>query len=179
MTRLVWGVTGLILLLPGRAAAQLRLMEAEFDASAGYSIVNATAWVAPGQLTSSSKLAYGGDARVFVAQLGRIKLGLEAGHHNFWSFRAIYTPNLVLGDVNADQVSAVLRLPLGRFNVDVGGGAQIFDEFTDAALHGAVRYAVPLKPQVSMPIGLRADVIFDGHTILAPLLVTIGFSLQP
>jgi len=61
----------------------------------------------------------------------------------------------------------------------VGGGAQFFDGFTDVGLQGAIRYAIPVNERLSIPIGVRADLILDSTTPLLPVMITAGFEIRP
>ena len=175
------GLTGALMLPAQRAAAQgFSLTDVEFHFGAGYSIVNATAWLGGGALVDDNRLASGGDGLLIFYQSGRFRLGAEVGYHYYWSYRAIFGTNGVIRDVDADHVSLFARvLPFSRLSLDVGGGPQFFDGFTDLGLQGALRYAIPVNEHLSIPIGVRADLILDANSTLLPVILTAGFAIKP
>jgi hypothetical protein len=177
----VIGLAGALTLLPARATAQgLSLGDVEFDGGVGYSFVNVTAWLAGGTLVSDNRLASGGDGRVIFFNSGPFRLGAEVGYHYYWSYRAIFGTSGVIRDVDADHISLVARVLITpRLSLDVGGGAQFFDGFTDVGLQGAIRYAIPVNERLSIPIGVRADLILDSTTALLPVMLTAGFAIRP
>ena len=177
----VIGLAGALALPLGGAHGQgLSLTDVEFDAGVGYSIVNANAWLGGGTLLTSNRLASGGDGRVIFYSAGAFRLGAEVGYHYYWSFQAIFGANAVIRNVDADHVSLVVRVQAtSRITLDVGGGIQFFDGFKDPGLQGALRYAIPVNEHVSIPIGVRADVILDSSTTLVPVIFTAGFALKP
>jgi hypothetical protein len=171
----------LLALLPYGAHAQFRIMEVEFEAGVGYTGVNEQAWVTSnGSLLGSHRTASGGDVRVFLVPLGPIRIGAEAGYHFFWSYQAIFGTRLVVGHVDADHVSLVARVePVSRLVLEVGGGIQFFDEFRDPGFQAAVHYYIPINPHLSMPIGVRGDLVLDSATKMFAVVATAGFSLRP
>ena len=175
-----FGMAGALLVPSGHAIAQgFSLTDVEFDAGAGYSFVNAQAWLAGGTLLTEHRLASGGDGRVIFFTSGPFRLGFEVGYHYYWSYEAIFGTNAVIRDVDADHMSLVARVTTGRLSLDLGGGAQFFDGFTDPGLQGAIRYAIPVNERLSIPLGVRADLIFDSNAKLLPVMVTGGFSIRP
>ena len=174
------GLAGALTLPLNRAAAQgLALTDVEFEFGAGYSAVNAQAWLAGGALVSDNRLASGGDGRVIFFSTGPLRAGLEVGYHYYWSYKAIFGSNGVIRDVDADHVSLVGRvLPTPRLSFDIGAGVQFFDGFSDIGLQGAIRYAIPVSEHLSVPIGVRGDLILDRNATLFPVMLTAGFAIR-
>ena len=174
------GLAGLVAFPAGGHGQTVGLKDGELELGGGVPIVNADAWVAPGSLLSDNRRTYGGAGRVFLFDLGPLHAGVELGHFNYWSYRAAFASTGVRADVEADQVGIVTRLVVSpRFGVDLGASVQLFEGFTDAGVHTAVHYAIPIKPEVSIPIGVRAALILDGHATLIPIMVTAGIALKP
>lgn len=152
----------------------------EIEGGVGYTSVDAQKWSETiSDLDDWNTTAYFGGARVFFARAGSLRVGAEAGYtHFFW----YTTPGAGYGITyrpHATRVGPVVRAALTpRIAADVGVAAYMFPDGTVAGANASLGYFIPAGRRLSVPVKLRADVVFASVTTVASIGATVGLSYR-
>lgn len=115
--------------------------------------------------------------RVFFADIGAARLGVEVGYQYLYFYEAPYI-GFLDRDIDAMRYAAVLRYPLaGRFMVEAGAGIYSFEGGSVFSTLGAIGLDLSVAPRIAVPIRVRADMVFD-DALTVPLGATIGLALR-
>jgi hypothetical protein len=171
---------------PTRAAAPQAapVVEAKYvleaEGGVGTTFVDKQKWsgtISP--LSDWNTTAYAGNARLFFARLGSLRIGAEAGYNYFWWYTTGAAGTPYTYGPHATRVGPVVRAGLGRrMAVDGGAAAYIFPGGTDYGVNAALGYFIPVGRQLSLPIKVRGDLVFDPSTTLASVLMLVGLSYR-
>ncbi len=152
----------------------------EIEGGAGVSLVDKQKWsgtISP--LDDWNTTAYVGGGRLLFARFGALRLGAEAGYHYFWWYTTSAAGYPITREPHATAVGPVVRASLGpRLALDGGAAAYLFPGGTDLGVNGALGYFVPAGRRWSLPVKVRADVVFDASTTLLAVVGLVGVSYR-
>lgn len=171
---------------PARAAAPkaVPVVEAkyllEIEGGVGYTSVDAQAWSETiSDLDDWNTMAFLGSARLFFARAGKLRVGAEAGYSHFFWYTTSAAGYAITYRPHATRVGPVVRAALSpRIAADVGVAAYLFPDGGIAGANASLGYFIPAGRQLSVPVKLRADVVFASATALASIGATIGLSYR-
>jgi len=171
---------------PARAAAPkaVPVVEAkyvlEIEGGVGYTSVDAQKWSETiSDLDDWNTTAYFGGARLFFTRAGGLRVGAEAGYSHFFWYTTSAAGYAITYRPHATRVGPVIRAALGpRIAADVGVAAYLFPDGGVAGANASLGYFIPAGRQLSVPVKLRADVVFASAATLASIGATIGLSYR-
>jgi hypothetical protein len=115
--------------------------------------------------------------RVFFADLGAARLGVEVGYQYLYFYEAPFI-GFLDRDIDAMRYAAVLRYPLaGRLIVEAGAGIHSFEGGSVFSTLGALGVDLSVAPRIAVPIRARADFVID-DALTIPVGATIGLALR-
>jgi hypothetical protein len=165
---------------PATKAAAAPRFVLEVEGGAGYTSVDAQKWsetITP--LEDWNTTAYLGGARLFFARAGSLRLGAEAGYNYFFWYTTTGAGYGITYEPHATRVGPVVRASLSpRVAADAGVAAYIFPDGTVLGANAAVGYFIPAGPRLSIPVRVRADVVFASVTMVASVTGTVGLSYR-
>lgn len=115
--------------------------------------------------------------RVFFADLGPARFGVEVGYQYLYFYEAPYIGYLDR-DIDAMRYAAVLRFSApGSVVFETGAGVYSFDGGSVFSALGAAGLDFALTDKVSIPIRARADIVLD-DALTIPVGATLGLSIR-
>lgn len=152
----------------------------EIEGGVGYTSVDAQKWsetISP--LNDWNTTAYLGSARLLFTRVGSLRVGAEAGYSHFFWYTTSAAGYAITYRPHATRVGPVIRAALTpRIAADLGVAAYLFPDGTVAGAHAALGYFIPAGRQLSVPLKLRADVVFAAVTTLASIGASVGLSYR-
>ena len=152
----------------------------EAEGGVGITSVNREKWA--GAITPPSDwdmMAYAGNARLFFARLGNLRLGAEAGYNYFFWYTVTGAGYPITYEPHATRVGPVVRAGLGlQMAVDGGAAAYIFPDGAVFGVNAALGYFIPVGRQLSVPIKVRGDLVLASSTTLASVQALVGLSYR-
>lgn len=166
-----------IAIIPSNAHAQ-RDITIELIGGGGVTIVDVQE--ASGQTSEvlgEDKGMYQVFGRVFFADLGPARVGVEVGYQYLYYYDAPYIGTLAR-DIDAMRYAAVLRFSAAdRLIAEAGAGIHSFDGGSVLSALGAIGLDFGVAERFSIPVRVRADVVFD-DAITIPVGATIGLAVR-
>jgi len=152
----------------------------EIEGGVGYTSVDAQEWSGTtSDLDDWNTTAFLGSARLFFARAGKLRVGAEAGYSHFFWYTTSAAGYAITYRPHATRVGPVIRAALSpRIAADVGVAAYLFPDGGVAGANASLGYFIPAGRQLSVPVKLRADVVFASAATLASIGATIGLSYR-
>lgn len=156
-----------------------RSLALEAEGVVGYTGVDIEKWARVTRVETRDQVSYGVNLRLFLAFLDKAHVGLEVGSHHLFRYTVLtQTGFLATRDrrtVAAQQVGIVARFKASpKFLVDVGGGFRYLGENSLPAVHVAVKYRLFERRKISLPLGMRLDMILDDAVTAVPISLASG-----
>jgi hypothetical protein len=167
---------------------RLAALSVELEGNGGYTVVDLNTWVRPGNVTSSEQDLTGFFGRVFLANLGDVRVGLETGRQRLFKYEVEGAGLRDSLELNSWYGGFAIRLPeVRRFSFDFGMGMYKFPKsitsFNDSGLRLstsiAAYYRLVSYRGVSLPIGARLSSILDDRAAVLPAALTAGVAFRP
>ena len=110
---------------------------------------------------------------------GDFRAGAELGYSWLYYYDVTVppVPYYYYGYAGAFNVSALAEYRFDNVALQAGAGAYIFDDGTSLGLHAAGTWRFKLSPSMSIPLSVRADIIF-GRAMIIPISIMSGFSYR-
>lgn len=173
-----------------RGGRRLSALALEVDAVGGYTLVDLNSWVRPGLVTESDRNLAGFNARLFFANLGDARAGIEVGRQQlFWYHVRSQDGNTQDSvDIASWYGGVAVRMPeTRRFFFDFSMGMykmpKNFLSFRDSGMRlttgFAAYYRLVSYRGISVPIGGRVASILDDRSAVLPAALTAGIQIRP
>jgi hypothetical protein len=109
--------------------------------------------------------------------LGNFRVGAELGYSWLYYYDVIVppVPYYYWGYAGAFNISALGEYHIKKLALQAGAGIYIFSDGSAFGFSAAGTYRFDLNPKMSIPLTIRADVIFGTATIV-PISIMTGFS---
>ncbi len=144
----------------------------------GRTKVDIESWGGNGSM-NEELFASGIVGRYFHPSAKRYQFGVELGWIYYFYYEVDFPPFTLYRDVSATHVGPVMRFPINEKTVvDVGVNLHMFEDFTDFGLSAGLSYKVPIKPELSLPVGVRTTIVLDSDAMLLVIGGTVGLSLR-
>jgi hypothetical protein len=164
--------------VPARLSAQRSI---ELFAGGGVTAGDVGSWAGYPAYDWNETL-YDGHAQFLLGGAGGLRFGIEVGYsylmwYSFNDCPGCPSPTHIERDVSSSRAMAVARFESPtRIFIEVAGGVQHFDDFTDLGGFAGLGYRIPLAGNLELPIKLRAGVILDSDQNLYPIALSAGLS---
>jgi hypothetical protein len=173
-----------------RGGRRLSALALELDGIGGYTLVDLNSWVRPGRVTDSDRDLAGFNGRLFLANVGDARLGLEVGRSQLFEYHVRSQDGTIQDSVDIESWYGgfAVRLPeTRRFFFDFSMGMyklpKNFLSFRDSGMRlstgFAVYYRLASYRGVSLPIGARIASILDDRSAVLPAALTAGIQISP
>jgi hypothetical protein len=173
-----------------RGGRRLSALALEVDGVGGYTLVDLNSWVRPGRVTDSDRNMVGFTGRLFFANLGDARAGIEVGRQQLFGYHVRSQDGTIQDSVDiAPWYGGVaVRLPeTHRFFFDFGMGMYKLPKnilsFRDSGLRMTTGFAVYYRllsyRGVTVPIGARIASILDDRAAVLPVALTAGIQIRP
>jgi hypothetical protein len=152
----------------------------EIEGGAGYTSVDVQAWSETiSDLDDWNTTGYFGGARLFFTRVDGLRVGAEAGYSHFFWYSTSAAGYSITYRPHATRVGPVVRAALTpRIAADIGVAAYMFPDGTVAGANASLGYFIPVGRQLSVPVKVRADVVFASVTTVASIGATVGLSYR-
>ncbi|MFZ5972780.1 MAG: hypothetical protein ACOYXA_14425 [Bacteroidota bacterium] len=184
-------LTGLILLFMLSSVFPLAGQTIEVDGGMGYAAVNLESWSGISETGSTFRLYdwsnFTGYAslQVLFPVSKSIQAGVSAGYQHLFWYEWKYFYDTYNGyfyyqeaDVNASRFLGIVRLNAAKLQFDLGLGTFVFDDFADFTTLAALIYPIKLTDQLSIPVKVATNIIFDSDATIVPLTLGAGLSYR-
>ncbi len=163
-------------------SASSQKFEIGLNAIAGYTIVNVQTAMEK-VLTDWNQFSYGGNVYGLFGLKENLSVGLETGFHQlyFWEEYYGYGGYYRWGDISTIHLGPIAELKANNLFAQTGLNLRFFingSGIVPALMFGG-GYKIPLTGSISLPVGVRADVVFGSATPIAVnLTIGIRFGVQ-
>lgn len=167
----------LALTLAPPAAAQITV---EAHGGAAYTTVDIEQW-ARRPVTGSEQVGTVGRLQVYFLERSGVQVGAELGYARLLSYQEPFGSTTRTVDVRAHTVSGVAQRRLSPlFVAQVAAG---FYSFVNGAslipgVGAGLGARIPITDRLSLPLKLRADFIMDTATVMIPVGLSLGLSID-
>ncbi len=156
-------------------------IEISINAIAGTTIIDVESALQT-TLEDWNTFSYGGYILGMYRLNDLLLVGIDAGYHRlyYWEERYLasgYGTYYRWGDVSTMHAGPVIEICKHRLFLQAGGNIRIFTDESGVVpgIMGAAGYDIKLSEKLSVPLGLRADVVFGSGT---PVAVNFSFGLK-
>ena len=173
-----------------RGGRRLSAIAIEADGIGGYTLVDLNSWVRPGRVTESNRSLGGVNGRVFFANMGDARAGIEVGRQQLFKYQVQSQDGTIRDtvDIMSWYGGVAVRLPeTRRFFFDFSMGMYKLPKnilsFRDSGMRlttgFAAYYRLVSYRGVSLPVGARIASILDDRAALLPVALTAGIQIRP
>ena len=148
----------------------------------GYTAVDVTLWDDRSAIDDGDHSSFGIAARGLLAQMGSTSVGIEIGQHRLFSYRRqrVETGGVV---IQTNVVQGIHFMAFGRvletrrFFIDLGAGFQGTGDASVPMLTSSASFVVLRSRRVSVPLGIRGNLIMSEPAFAAAVAAKLGISI--
>jgi hypothetical protein len=173
-----------------RGGRRLSAIALEVDGIGGYTLVDLNSWVRPGRVTQSNRNLGGFNGRLFFANMGDARAGIEVARQQLFKYHVQSEDGTIRdsADIMSWYGGFAVRLPeTRRFYFDFSMGMYKLPKnilsFRDSGLRLSTGFAAYYRlvsyRGVSVPVGARIASILDDRAAVLPAALTAGIQIRP